>query len=195
MSSVRFEINAPLPFSKEVAVSAASPRKLFRYCPKCGARYGRTPLSDGQNLGCKSCGFVHFHNPSTAVGAIAENARGELLLIQRRTPPNVGAWGLPGGFLDWGENPEAALSREVLEETGARFTALTAVGAYHNWYPFQGLRASTVTVVLAGRCRGRVRPTPEASACRWFPTYALPRTYAFAWIPDAIRRYLRMRKS
>lgn len=176
-------------------MKAKTPREILRFCPQCGTKYKRDDHSNGQHLRCEMCGYIHFHNPAAVVAAIAENARGELLLIQRRTPPNIGSWGLPGGFIDWGEKPETALAREVYEETNARFTASFGVGAYHNWYPFQGLKASTVTMVLAGRCSGRTRPTAEASACRWFAPNALPRKFAFPWIGDAIRRYLLLRRS
>ena len=46
--------------------------------------------------------------------------RGKVLLVQRSATDEVGAstWEFAGGKLDFGETPEAALSREVHEETG-----------------------------------------------------------------------------
>lgn len=46
-------------------------------------------------------------------------ARDQLLLAQIADGyPGAGAWTLPGGGLDWGEAPDAALHRELYEETG-----------------------------------------------------------------------------
>ena len=56
-------------------------------------------------------------NPALAVDAAVQ--RGEdVLLIQRKYPPMVGYWGLPGGFVERDENPLDAVLRELKEETG-----------------------------------------------------------------------------
>jgi len=43
-----------------------------------------------------------------------------VLLARRARAPYAGLWDLPGGFLEAGETPEAALGRELREELGAR---------------------------------------------------------------------------
>jgi ADP-ribose pyrophosphatase YjhB (NUDIX family) len=43
---------------------------------------------------------------------------GQILLIQRRRPPEAGCWGLPGGKVDWLEPVAAAVAREIAEELG-----------------------------------------------------------------------------
>ncbi len=48
---------------------------------------------------------------------------GQLLLVQRRNPPDAGLWGFPGGKVDWGETVFAAAERELFEETGVHATA------------------------------------------------------------------------
>jgi 8-oxo-dGTP diphosphatase len=46
---------------------------------------------------------------------------GRLLAARRTTPPEAaGRWELPGGKVDHGETPEAALVRELAEELGCR---------------------------------------------------------------------------
>jgi len=40
------------------------------------------------------------------------------MLTKRDIEPGKGLWALPGGFVDGGEDPVSAASREVLEETG-----------------------------------------------------------------------------
>jgi 8-oxo-dGTP diphosphatase len=44
--------------------------------------------------------------------------RDSILLVQRARDPLKGYWSLPGGLIESGETIEAALKREVLEETG-----------------------------------------------------------------------------
>ena len=42
----------------------------------------------------------------------------KILLVMRRSPPNAGKWGMPGGLVEVGETLEQAAIREVGEETG-----------------------------------------------------------------------------
>lgn len=41
-----------------------------------------------------------------------------ILLLQCRKSPEIGAWGIPGGKIDFLETAEQAIRREALEETG-----------------------------------------------------------------------------
>ena len=60
-----------------------------------------------------------FRNPSLAVDAICLRDGGaEVLLIRRGASPWKGKLAFPGGFVDYGEDPEKAALRELLEETG-----------------------------------------------------------------------------
>lgn len=52
----------------------------------------------------------------SAAGVIVNDA-GEVLLLNHVLRPDSG-WGVPGGFLNSGEQPEAAFRREIREETG-----------------------------------------------------------------------------
>ena len=55
--------------------------------------------------------------PIFGVGAIIFEGD-KVLLIKRGSPPLEGYWSLPGGAQETGETVEAALKREILEETG-----------------------------------------------------------------------------
>lgn len=70
-----------------------------------------------------------FMKPATeSVAGILFNAsRSEVLLIQRRDVP---VWVLPGGGVDAGETPEAAVVREIVEETGLTVKISRLVGSY-----------------------------------------------------------------
>ena len=72
---------------------------------------------------CQECGRDDYQNPSVTVDAVAtrEGVDGlELLMIKRGKDPQEweGMWAFPGGFVDYGEDPEDAVIRELLEETG-----------------------------------------------------------------------------
>lgn len=52
--------------------------------------------------------------------AVVVNPQGEILTLRRTktAPSNPLAWDLPGGQLEFGEDPVASIIREVAEETG-----------------------------------------------------------------------------
>lgn len=54
---------------------------------------------------------------TVSVAAVITNDNGQVLLLEHVLRPASG-WGIPGGFIDFGEQPGAALRREIAEETG-----------------------------------------------------------------------------
>lgn len=61
----------------------------------------------------------------TIVCAIIKNDKGEILIDKRNQPdfPEAhGKWEFPGGRIEFGEEPETAIIREVKEETGLDVT-------------------------------------------------------------------------
>jgi 8-oxo-dGTP diphosphatase len=61
---------------------------------------------------------------------------GNVLIAKRRQGlSNGGRWEFPGGTLEPGESPEAALMRELDEEFGARAQVLDLVGSNIHAYP------------------------------------------------------------
>jgi len=55
--------------------------------------------------------------PIVGVGAVILDGD-RVLLVRRGHEPSKGEWSVPGGAVEIGETVEAAIAREVLEETG-----------------------------------------------------------------------------
>ena len=54
---------------------------------------------------------------TASVAVIITNRDGKVLLLEHFLRPGSG-WGIPGGFINFGEQPEEAVRRELREETG-----------------------------------------------------------------------------
>ncbi|CAN5444517.1 MAG: NUDIX domain-containing protein [Acidobacteriota bacterium] len=54
---------------------------------------------------------------TVSVAAVIVNSKGEVLLLNHVLRAYSG-WGLPGGFINHGEQPEEGIRREIREETG-----------------------------------------------------------------------------
>jgi phosphoglycolate phosphatase len=63
--------------------------------------------------------------PLATVGGLIFNSRNEVLMI--RTHKWSNKWGIPGGKIKWGETSEAALRREILEETALKVSGIKFV--------------------------------------------------------------------
>ena len=93
-----------------------------------------------------------------------------VLLIQREDAPHRGAWALPGGYLNQGEEPAAAAVRELFEETGLTAPAsLVPVRAYAT--VGRDPRARVVSFAYAAVLPRPVEPVAgdDAADARWVP--------------------------
>ena len=128
------------------------------------------------------------------VGAMLFNREGLVLVARRADLPNAegaaGGWQLPQGGIDEGEDPRAAVSRELAEEIGTdRFRI---IGEHPEWLCYD-LPVALQGVALKGRYRGQRQrwfalrflgedadirldhaPLPEFDAGRWAVLAELP---------------------
>jgi 8-oxo-dGTP diphosphatase len=92
------------------------------------------------------------------------NGAPEVLIAQR--PPGkwqAGRWEFPGGKVEAGETPEAALRREILEELGVRAMHVLELQTFRHDYPD---RSVEITLWLVPRFEGEVRSL-DGQALRW----------------------------
>ncbi len=87
----------------------------YKYCPLCATPLAERTIYRQQRLVCPNCHFVHFADPKVAVIALVTH-EDKVLVVRRAIDPAKGKWALPGGYMDAGEMPEAALQRELHEE-------------------------------------------------------------------------------
>ncbi|MFF7206577.1 NUDIX domain-containing protein [Streptomyces sp. NPDC008141] len=88
------------------------------YCGNCGAPYGP---ATGWPRTCPACGDIAYRNPLPVAVTLlpVRDADGTgLVVITRTVEPRRGGIALPGGFIDFGEDWQHAVVRELKEETG-----------------------------------------------------------------------------
>jgi len=129
------------------------------------------------------CLRPRFRKPSLTVDGVVlvrrpghGGARTPLvLLVERGGEPFRGQWALPGGFVDYGEDIDDAIGREIAEETGLTrlpFRQYRAFGA-----PDRDPRGHTVSVVYVAELVGEppaVTGGDDAARAEWFPVDDLP---------------------
>lgn len=117
--------------------------------------------------------FEHkWRRPSvTADGIVIKDER--LLLIRRGNEPFKGAYALPGGFVNYGEQLERCVVREVLEETGLRTEVVELVGVYSA--PDRDPRGHFITAVYHLKpVGGTLKAGDDASSAEWVELSKLP---------------------
>lgn len=103
---------------------------------------------------------------------------GDRVLVQQRQADDVwgGLWEFPGGVIETGESPEAAVCREMAEETGLVVAHPRPLGVFRHSVMHYRITLHAFQVRLESD-PADLRPT-EAQAARW-ATWAEVRTLAF----------------
>lgn len=124
------------------------------------------------------------------VGAVALDDRGRLLLVRRGHDPGKGLWSIPGGRVEPGETDEAAVVREVAEETGLAVLVLRPLGTVDRPAPGGGTYRIRDHLVAA-----RTVPAPDpipgddAADARWVSGAELAELPLVAGLLDALAEW------
>ena len=106
--------------------------------------------------------------PRSSVTSVVVNPDGDILLIWRhRFITDAWGWEVPAGWAEPGEEREAAIRREVEEETGWRPGTVEEMTSY---FALSGISTIKFTAFLVTDCTYIGAPTDlsEASKIEWF---------------------------
>jgi 8-oxo-dGTP diphosphatase len=156
-------------------------------CPRCRHDLVR----EEKSVRCPNCELVVYANPAPTASAIVLDDEGRVLLARRASDPGAGLWDLLGGFIEEGEDPLAALVREVEEETALRVEPGEYLGAYPDRYGDGGI--FTLNLYWLARIVGGELALDDAEleGVAWFRAEELPdpAEFAFANTVEALREW------
>jgi ADP-ribose pyrophosphatase YjhB (NUDIX family) len=143
----------------------------WTFCPRCRSDLAQT----WTRVECAGCGFVAYANPKPTATALCVDGRGHVLLTRRAVEPDIGAWDLPGGFVDEGEHPLETLRRELREETNLEVEPLEFLGVWMDVYGGDSTGESTLNLFWTARVvGGDPRPADDVAELGWFAPDELP---------------------
>jgi 8-oxo-dGTP diphosphatase len=108
-------------------------------------------------------------HPLLGVGAIIFDGD-QVLLVERAGEPLKGWWSIPGGLLETGETLEAAIEREVREETGLEVRVVSRFDIFERIMRDAAGRAEYHYVLVDYVCRvtgGTLQPGDDVSRVEW----------------------------
>jgi mutator protein MutT len=107
--------------------------------------------------------------PIVGVGAVIVD-EGKIVLVKRKYEPLKGHWSLPGGMVEVGETLEAALTREMLEETGLNVVVGPVIEVFDRITLDEQQRAEYHYVLIDYVCwpsAGTLRAASDVEAAIW----------------------------
>jgi ADP-ribose pyrophosphatase YjhB (NUDIX family) len=123
----------------------------MNYCKDCGEKINK--ITDSEFV-CDSCGNKYYINPKGATALLLLDNEGRLILGRRGQEPNMGKQDCIGGFVDFGENFEAGMLRELNEESGLGendIEELKYLGSTYDPYEWQGRIVPVVSVYFVSK--------------------------------------------
>lgn len=139
------------------------------FCPHCGRELTTQWYDNKERPYCEECDSIIFQRPIPCADVAVVNGS-QVLLIKRKEPPNAGKWGLPGGVIEVGEQPDIAAARELKEETNIDVdpSDLTLLDGYaltisETWY-----NIGFIYVVSKDTTSGTPTPGPDTKEVQFW---------------------------
>jgi len=98
---------------------------------------------------------------------------GRILLLKRNSEPNKGKWEKPGGRVDFGETLEAAVVREMKEETGVDCKVVRLLAATSEISP--GSHWVSISFLLEGKGEPKLLEPGKHGEMKWFALDGIPK--------------------
>lgn len=109
----------------------------YKFCPYCGEPLNKKEIESQIRQYCQKCDFINYINPTPVVAVLVVQEK-KILFIKRKYEPARHRWALPGGFIDYTEDPKQAAKRELKEETALESFELKLIGLYTHMSPVHG---------------------------------------------------------
>ena len=147
-------------------------RQESRFCGSCGGKNNNEFVEEGGETArlCPVCGRMEFPRIAPAVITLIMNDKDEILLAHnKKFPP--GLYSLIAGFVEAGENLEAAVAREIREEVNIEICEIRY--AVSQPWPFPN---SLMVGFSARYASGTIKPDgDEIEDAQWFNRGNLPK--------------------
>ena len=136
--------------------------RTHRFCPRCGTANHALQAGHERRCGSEACNHVTYPRTDPAVIMLVQD--GDRILLHRQKVWPVGMWSCLAGFVEPGESLEAAVRREVQEESGIIVDDIRYVASQPWPFPSSLMLAFTARAV-----GGSLQPDlNEIEDAQWF---------------------------
>lgn len=142
-------------------------RELF--CCKCATKCTTSMINGQMRENCPNCGFIYYRNPVPAVSVILID--GVKIALGKRA--GSGKWGLPCGYIEYGEKFVDAAVREVKEEIGIDSEPLKIINVVSNSL-FSKISSVVIVMLSKPLSLELTADGVETIDAQWFDIDSLP---------------------
>jgi 8-oxo-dGTP diphosphatase len=122
---------------------------------------------------------------AVAVKAIIKKDTSFLVLLKSESEEvNPNTYDIPGGRIEYGENPENAIHREVLEETNLTIEILTPINTW-SFIKKDGVQLVGITYLCEYKS-GKILLSKEHKSYSWMTKKEIIESHLPSWLVDEI---------